>query len=290
VRPVSVVVPTIGRREHLKACLHSIAACEPRPDEVLVVDQSQANEVAVLVREAGATLVRSQALGTGSATNLGLRKASHETVLVTHDDCTVATDWVGAAKRLAAAHPGCLVTGRVLADGDARAVPSTIDLPDTRDYSGELHCGVLYPNNMILPRSLALKLGGFDDRVLYAEDNDFCYRWLRAGWCLRYEPELVVRHRDWRTPRDLNRLYVRYYRGQGRLYAKHLAERDTAMLRFLWRDVRSAVRSLGARVFTGRPRWTDPRRGIPMGLIPGLVEGWRIFRSSATSPISRRAP
>ena len=50
-RPVTVVIPTIGRGKLLRACLTSLAACRPAPDEVLVVDQSHDPEVAALVRE-----------------------------------------------------------------------------------------------------------------------------------------------------------------------------------------------------------------------------------------------
>ena len=43
--PVSVVVPTIGRLASLEACLRSLAACDPPPAEVLIVDQSRAPDV-----------------------------------------------------------------------------------------------------------------------------------------------------------------------------------------------------------------------------------------------------
>jgi GT2 family glycosyltransferase len=36
-----------------------------------------------------------------------------------------------------------------------------------------------------------------------AEDNDFRYRWLTSGRKVRYEPEMVVWHSDWRTPEEL---------------------------------------------------------------------------------------
>ena len=71
--------------------------------------------------------------------------------------------------------------------------------------------------------------GGFDELfgpAEAAEDNEFCYRWLRSGGSLRYEPSLVVWHHDWRSPRELERLYVRYARGQGFFYAKHLRRGD----------------------------------------------------------------
>src|SRR5205085_10974604 len=96
--------------------------------------------------------------------------------------------------------------------------------PDTEpfDFTGD-PTFALYPTNMLLPRQLVLQMGGFDERVtlrLAAEDNDFSYRWLSSGKTLRYEPDRVVCHHEWRTPREVEQLYVRYARGQGALYAK----------------------------------------------------------------------
>ena len=285
---MSIVVPTVGRLERLRACLTSVGACAPAPDEVVVVDQSGDPRVAALAHEVGARVLSCSGSGVARATNAGLDEARHETVLVTHDDCTVARDWVGAAKRLVDRYPGAVLTGRVLPTGDPRAVPSTIDDPQPREHTGEVACGALYPNNMVLPRSRARALGGFDDRVLSAEDNDFCYRWLRGGWPLRYEPELVVWHHEWRSREELERLYVRYYEGQGRFYAKHLRRRDLNVMRFLARDLLSALRGLAAARVKGRPRWTDPRRGIPAGLARGLIEGWSVFRSEAEASSGSR--
>ena len=75
----------------------------------------------------------------------------------------------------------------------------------------------MFPNNMVLRRSSVLAFGGFDERFgpgEAAEDNEFSYRWLRAGHSIRYEPALVVWHHDWRDPDELRRLYVAYARGQ----------------------------------------------------------------------------
>jgi glycosyltransferase involved in cell wall biosynthesis len=47
----SVVVRTIGRPQLLRACLESIAACDPRPAEIVVVDQDPTGETR-LVAEA----------------------------------------------------------------------------------------------------------------------------------------------------------------------------------------------------------------------------------------------
>ena len=136
--------------------------------------------------------------------NVGLAQAGHPVVLVpTHDDCRVDASWVGVAYGLMAEDPDGIVTGRVLPLGDPARVPSTRDDPQARDYTGGTNIGALYPSNMAVRRSAIVAAGGFDERFgAVAEDLDLCYRWLRAGHSLRYEPSLVVMHDDWRTDAD----------------------------------------------------------------------------------------
>ena len=172
------------------------------------------------------------------------------------------------------------MTGKVLPGGDPATVPSWKDDPSPHDFTGEVHAGALFPNNMVLPRSLVLEAGAFDERFgpeEAAEDNEFCYRWLKAGGALRYEPALVVWHHDWRTAADLERLYTAYARGQGFFYAKYLRQGDLTMLRFIGRDLYWAGRSLVSAAVRPRPGWTDPRRGLLRGLPGGLRAGWLAF-------------
>jgi GT2 family glycosyltransferase len=283
---MSVIVPTIGRSAVLGDCLQSVAACRPAPAEILVVDQSGEPAVAALVRElgsGGARLVPSHGRGAARSRNDGLKAAAHDVVAATDDDCTVPADWAATAYRLAQEHPGALITGRVLPVGDPRAVPSTIDEEVPRDLTGSPRAGFLFSNNMVVPRSAALELGGFDERFgpeEVAEDNEFCYRWLTASKQLLYEPDLVVRHHDWRPPEELERLYVRYARGEGFFYAKHLRRGDLSMLLLIARDLVHGLRGSISAVVKRREAWTDSRRGILRGLPRGLVDGWRIFGST----------
>jgi GT2 family glycosyltransferase len=277
--PVTVIVPTIGRTGLLAQCLEALAACAPAPVEVIVVDQSGGDEVATLV-DAGplsARLLRSAPPGISRALNHALAAASHDRVLVTHDDCVVRADWVGAAAAALASDPGALVTGRVLPGGpEPRAVPSTITGTERRRYRGWRAGDVLYPSNMALSAAIARGLGGFDERfTAAAEDNDFCYRWLRSGRSVLYEPELVVWHQDWRTPAELGALYRRYWRAQGHYYAKHIRGGDPRMVRFLARDARWAAGGLRALASLRRPDWPDGRREALTALPAGLVTGLR---------------
>ena len=273
---VTVLVPTIGRRELLHRCVASLAACRPRAAEILIVDQSP-DEVGRAVLEGiglrDARVLRSSPPGIARALNVGLRAAAHPHVLVTHDDCTVAADWVAVGRRLLADDDHRIVTGRVLAPEGAGHVPSTIDHPDPRHYDDPLDGHVLFPNNMALSPARVLALGGFDERfATAAEDNDLCFRWLASGRPIDYDPALVVWHHDWRGPAELRRLYVGYWEAQGRFYAKHLRA-DRRIVAYLRRDVRNGVREVARIARHGRPVEPSIFHGMFRGLARGLVGG-----------------
>jgi GT2 family glycosyltransferase len=283
--PVSVVVPTIGRAALLEACLMSVAACRPRAAEIVVVDQScdeAVRSVVAAFADAGARLIVLPLRDRSLAVNHGMSEARHEIVLVTDDDCTVDPTWVAKALAHLSDDREAIVTGRVLPVGDAVAVPSLVGGEEPRDYTGEIHYDVLFGCNMACSRSRFLALGGFDERVKLAEDNDFCYRWLRAGHHLHYDPSLLIWHHAWRTPEELERHFRGYARGQGIFYAKHLRRGDLRIVRFLARDVRRSSRAMLARILRGRSEWPDARLSLPIGVTRGLVEGWRAFGSGAT--------
>ncbi len=282
---VSVIIPTLGRRDLLERCLRSVLACDPTPDEVVVVDQSGGAAVAMLIGELHALLVRRvecDGRGVGRAMNVGLAAVRHDTVLVTHDDCTVAADWVGVAVRHAEAHRGGIITGRVLPPDGSPYVPSTKSDPRPKDFTGMVTTGVLYPANMVASRRELQAIGGFDERrslLVAAEDNDLCYRWLTDGREFRYEPDLVVWHHDWRTPAELVRTHIAYARAQGGFYAKHLHAGDRRILRLLRWDLRKGLRSLVLGPVRRQPRWQDPYREMVVSLLVGLLAGWRESRA-----------
>lgn len=294
--PVSVLVPTIGRRGLLEQCLRSVLGCEPPADEVLVIDQSGGTDVAALVDRLvdefdTPQLRRLECEGRGisRAMNQGLAAAHHDTVLGTHDDCTVAPDWVAVAAAHAAKHPDGIITGRVLPPDGSGYVPSTKTDPRPRDFTGTLTSGVLYPANMVASRRGIQTIGGFDERPslgVAGEDNDLCYRWLAGGRTFRYEPDLVVWHHDWRTPEQLVRTHRAYARAQGSFYAKHLHAQDRRILALLAWDVRHGLRSIIVGALRGKPRWEDPYREMGLSLLAGLVGGWREAR--ALEPRGRR--
>ena len=284
--PVTVVLPTIGRPALIRRCLQSLAHCQPRADEVLVVDSSTDRTIADVVAafsDMGARAIRCTTRGLGHAFNLGLRDAKHELVLLTNDDCTVEPSWVERGLHHLSGHGDAIVTGRVRPDGDPAVVPSIVDYPGAREYVGR-PAFVLFTQCMALRRGDVLAIGGFDGRIRPSgEDNDLSYRWLRGGRRIRYEPDFIVWHHDWRTREQLERLYVGYGIGQGFVYAKHLRRGDVVIARYLLRDIGAICRGVAARLVLGRRSAADPRLGLLRGLPIGLMSGWRAGRSPTSS-------
>jgi GT2 family glycosyltransferase len=282
--PVSVVIPTIGRPTLLRACLRSIFAGDQHPDEVLVVDQSDDRATAEVVAgfsSMGVAILESGPVGLPRALNDGLRNARHNRLLVTNDDCTVDPSWIRIGASLAvSAGETSIITGRVLPAGDPDMIPSIKTDPEPYDYTGERRWEVLYANNMVLPVSAVLEIGGFDEMFKSAEDNDLCYRWLKAGHRLEYRPELVVVHHDWRTRQQLEALHERYWYGTGQFYAKHLHLGDVRMLRYLGRDLVGLGRGHISRWLRRERRGTPYGRAMLHGLPAGMREGWRAVRRS----------
>jgi len=287
---VSVIVPTVGRIDLLEVCVRSVLACSPGADDIVIVDQSHGPLVEALVdRFAHPSVRRIECDGTGiaRATNRGLVAAAHDTVFVTHDDCTVAEDWVEVGSRFARAAPDAIITGRVLPPDGSRYVPSTKTDQNPRDFTGTVVGGELYPANMITSRSALLSFGGFDERRSFrvaAEDNDLCYRWLADGRAMHYEPELVVWHHDWRTPEELVRTHVSYARAQGAFYAKHLYAGDRRVLPMLAWELRHGFRTTLRGKLRHEPRWEDPYREtlrwMPVGLFAGVREAQHLRREA----------
>ena len=282
---VSVLIPTIGRGALLTSCLHSVIECHPRASEVVIVDQSGSDEVTRIAASFASHSVRlivDAGRGIGRGVNTGLREARNDVVLITHDDCRVATDWVGTAAQLVADRPDDIITGRVIPVGDFRHVPSERVDDAPRDYTGDIDENVLSAPCMCCSRRVLLEFGGFDERfVRAAEDTDLSHRWLKAGRTIRYAPDLVVWHEDWRTPAQLRAAYRRYAHGDGMFYAKHLRAGDLTMLRriafhFAW-ALQGEVAMAGR---LGQRAW-DPRIGTLRALARGLKDGWRVSEPSS---------
>ena len=123
--------------------------------------------------------------------NAGWRAASAGLVAFTDDDCRPEPGWLEALLAAADRRPGQLIQGATRPDPlehDVFAAPHVHTLAVDPPGRFAQTCNILYP------RELIERLGGFDERAIVGEDIDLSLRALEAGVWLVGARDAVVNH------------------------------------------------------------------------------------------------
>jgi GT2 family glycosyltransferase len=256
----SVVIATLGRPDALRRALESIAAAEPGPREVVVVDGDDGGSARSVVAdvslgEAGPSVRHVPSPpGLTRQRNVALREVSGDVVVFLDDDVVLlrrdffqvlaevyadaavagatgvvveaeARRFGGRTSRLRRALLGEGAEGTFTRFGYPRRVRN-----HERAMDVELMQGCLMSARLDLAREL-----GFDESLPgygLLEDEDFSYRLSRRG-PIRFEPRLVVRHDNTgflsQDQRAFGRLVVT---NRAYLFRKNFPQTLTARLQF----------------------------------------------------------
>ena len=222
---LSAVVVTYNSREHIAACLRSLAGARGAlAMEVVVVDNASADGSVAEARAAGARVVETgDNLGYARAVNRGTRETTGEFVLVLNPDCVVAPGALVALHAWMRANPRCAIAApRILnTDGSvefsARSFPTHLTFLFNR-YSLATR---LWPGNpwsrryllsdwdhasdravdwvsgacMLVRRSAIEQVGGMDEAYfMFNEDVDWCHAMKRAGWSVDFVAAAEITH------------------------------------------------------------------------------------------------
>ena len=253
---VSVVVCTYNRSRQLEtALLHiaSAAARTPLAVEIVVVDNNSRDDTKAAVDRAGGSsafpvrYLLEPAQGLSFARNRGLKAAQGSIIVFTDDDCIVDPGWIAA------------LWSEFAADPDVAIVGGRVDLYSTEDQPVSIRPiaeRVRYTNatqiyslimgcNLAVRRGLAERIGGFDpafggSKGVVADDIEFVYRALKAGFGIVFSPAARVLHNHGRrTAVELRVLKRSYLRGKGAFFCKYLLRADATILRHAWWELRT---------------------------------------------------
>lgn len=250
---ISVVIPTLGRPGPLRDTLESVLACDPVPDEVILVD-ADPERTAVRVAEAvgGGVRVLASPRGMALQRNIGLDEATGDVVVFLDDDVVVEPGLFDGLAEVYADHSIVGATGRVVepdlgrAGGPGsrvrRALIGSREGTFTRAgyprylsrYDRETDLEFMQGCFMTARRELAARVR-FDEKLTgYAlgEDEDFAYRLSRHGR-IRFVPSLQVVHKKLgftsQDTREFGRLVVR---NRSYLFRKNFPQTPLARAQF----------------------------------------------------------
>lgn len=295
---VSVVVPTIGRRERLVRVLDRLERqrAPAKSFEVLVVEDAAETEARFDPgpRSVEVRVLRATRPGASAARNLGVHEAGGEIVLFLDDDVLAESSLVAEHLATHERHPEpeVGVLGRVRWADELRITPFMrwVERGIQFDYESivgeEAGWGRFYTANASVKRKLVERVGGFDEERLPFgyEDLDLALRMHAHGFRLLYNERASAEHLH---PMDLSFWRVRVRRIAAaerrfcelhpevpphfhRLFADALAAppasgRGRHLIRFVGR----AFPVLGKRV------WYSADMAYRQALAPAFMAAWQ---------------
>ena len=195
---VSVVIPMYNAADTIMDAVRSVQAQTLPASEIVIVDDGSTDGSADVVRDCpGVRVVSKENGGTASARNTGCSAA--------------ACDWIKYLDSDDVLYPNCLedlMGANAALDSSARVVPvmsERIVYPDGTDWvngydsnhmttleqgARQLDHFIGGTHESILHRSVVEGIGGFDERLRFAEDYEFVLRLL-----------VVHKYRFWHIPR-----------------------------------------------------------------------------------------
>ncbi len=260
---LTVVVPVRDRPAALERCLNAVLEACPDSSVVVVDDGSVSPVTAPAAGGRGEVRVirHPVARGPAAARNSGLAACSSPYVGFVDSDVIVPA---GAPGRLLGHFSDpCVaaVAPRVRAlrlspglIGGYEERHSALDMGRTGGFVAPGRSPSYVPGTVLFVRRSAIG-EGFDEALTVGEDVDLVWRLCRAGWRVRYAPEVEVRHQQRTRLREFVVRRYLYARSTGTLARRHPdalpAMRASPMLALAWILVLSGRRAAALMVVAG---------------------------------------
>lgn len=277
---ISVIIPTLGR-DILQDSLYYLVTGTFWPGCLIVVEQGSNPDVEVWlnqVREMGLRVkhILSSQRGRSAGINRGLEQADTRFVAITDDDCFVDSNWLYNMVDKLRSNPNSVVTGRVEAAGEEMIIVVT-SLVRAVYHRPRIKFDSMSGGNMGTSLAVFQKVGFFEEDPVMAtaEDAEWSYRALRKGISIMYEPDICLWHFGWRDPAKRAEQYRHYALSHGGFYGKYLRKGDLFILLRTILHFARALRRWIVGWISGNPENALNGRAYFLGLLPGIVAGFR---------------
>jgi glycosyltransferase involved in cell wall biosynthesis len=304
--PLTVVIPTRDRPDHVRTCLTRILENSEYPTdryEILIVDNAPSTDatrrvVAEFAERNRVRYAREDSPGSASARNTGIAGTDTELLVFTDDDAIVDRHWLTRVAMAFAADPDVgAVTGSLLPreletpaqlwfeqyGGFSRGFePRLFDLVEHRDD------GPLYPysagifgtgNNMSFRMSVLRDIGGFDPALgngtpaLGGVDSEALLRTVLAGHRIAYDPAAIVWHTHRPDYAGLQRQVYSYGVGLTAYLTKVVLHRPDLLIDFIKRIPRGLWFALSPGSDKNHGKQTDYPRELTRLELRGMAYG-----------------
>tara|TARA_R110002020_G_C16207513_1_gene766763 strand:+ start:369 stop:1241 length:873 start_codon:yes stop_codon:yes gene_type:complete len=175
-KKLSIIIPTLNRPDQLNKLVDKIMIYAAPEVEVILVDDSLERwkgADAETFKEGKINYIhRARKLGVSSARNIGAFHANGRYLIFLDDDDGFTSDWLVDFAGKLESNPDLVFCNmrRTEPNGAQSTVTST-------NYGeGGRGNGIVIPGAWMIRKSCFIQLGGFDERLLYAENTEFFIR------------------------------------------------------------------------------------------------------------------
>jgi glycosyltransferase involved in cell wall biosynthesis len=214
---LSIIVTVKNEQAHLAKLLESLVEQE-KPLEVVIVDAFSDDGTLKIARDfeqrhPDIFRVFQRRGQRGAGRNFGAEMAKGDFLVFTDGDCVADSHWLASIRT--GLRSSSIVAGKTITVGH----PNYAKLDRVELVRGGTD--LTFPScNLAYEKTLFLRLKGFDDRFITAEDIDLNLRAVRAGVTIVYCPDAVIYHN---TRMNLPRFFIQaFWNGYGR---KQLTEK-----------------------------------------------------------------
>lgn len=197
---LSVVIASYNMEKTIEACLTSLEGQSARGALEIIVVDSGTDRTAPLIREKFPQVrlfTSPTRLYPGEARNFGISQAQGEIIATTDADCEVASGWAQAILQAhQAPHP---VIGGAIANANPESLVGWVAyfakfiswIPGTP--AGWMP--LVLSANLTFKRAVFEECGPFLDKG-YSSDYEYCTRLTKRGYPIRFDPAILVYHRN----------------------------------------------------------------------------------------------
>jgi GT2 family glycosyltransferase len=221
---VSIVILNWNGLKDTIECLESVKLLSYSNFEVIVVDNGSEGSLAELEDYKNITFVKNpKNLGFAGGQNSALPYCNGEYILLLNNDATIHPDSIHKALETFSQDEKIAVVGgksySVDEDGESthgfysfqKIDPVTADVHTyNKDSQVASKTITVSGSAVMIKRAVIDTVGYFDNRFFaYYEETDLFARYLRAGYKIYYNPELIIWHKDGASTR--NKRFMYYY-------------------------------------------------------------------------------
>ena len=261
---LSIIIINHNGKEHLEACLKSLAAQTLGQDEfeVILVDNGS-TDGSVSYLETNFPAVRVVGLGENTgfsrAANAGFRASLGELAVFLNNDTEARPDWLSELKRAAEEHKDFAFFASKMLFFDRRdVIDSAGDVfsalghgvkrghgqKDAGQFDKEEEVFGACGGAAMYSRQAFLDAGGFDEKFFaYCEDVDLSFRLRKAGHKCLFVPKAVVYHKLGGTAKVHSDTHIYYTQRNQEIVLRKHAAKSARFLHFLY-NIYSFLRHL----------------------------------------------